>query len=77
MQRRQVMKKIIAIFPSGYDWSSAVEDGLAFGVSAAVFMRVVPPILRVAVAATSRVRTGLGLDAASNPPSSKVFGQRR
>ncbi len=71
------MKKIIAILPSGYDWSSAVEDGLAFGLSAAVFMRIVPPIFRAALAATSRVRTGLGLEPAAIPPSLKIFGQRR
>ena len=71
------MRKLIRIFPSDYDWSGAVEDGLAFGISAAVFMRLVPPILRAAVAATARIRSGLGLDSAQPLPSLKIFGQRR
>jgi hypothetical protein len=70
-------KKIIAILPADYDWSSAVEDGLVFGVGAAVCMRVVPPIFRAALAATSRVRTSLRSDAAATLPALRIFGQRR
>ncbi|HKT19728.1 MAG TPA: hypothetical protein VJR47_16885 [Stellaceae bacterium] len=71
------MKKLIAIFPSGYDWSGAVEDGLAFGLGAAVFMRIVPPMLRIAVAATARMRPNSGRDGAQALPCLKIFGQRR
>ena len=71
------MKKIIALLPHGYDWFSAVEHALAFGLSAALAIRVVPAILRAVSAATARGRAAITPRQASSGPYLKVFGQRR
>lgn len=71
------MKKIIAILPPGYDWFSAVEHALAFGLSAALMIRVVPAICHAFTAAFGQVRGSLGLNETFPTLSLKVFGQRR
>lgn len=70
------MKKIIGIFPSHYDWSGVVGDGLAFGIGAAVFCRIVPAILRAARSATGRLKFECRLDSIRTLPNLKIFGQR-
>ena len=72
------MKKIIALLPHGYDWFSAVEHALAFGLSAALAIRVVPAMLRAVGAATVWGRAVITAPRpASSGPYLKVFGQRR
>jgi hypothetical protein len=70
------MKKIIAIFPSDYDWSSAVEDGLAFGIGAALCLRILPAIFRTARHAAGWFLPVARLDVPSLPPNLRIFGQR-
>lgn len=71
------MKKIFAILPHGYDWFSAVEHALAFGVSAAVAIRIVPALFHAATAASARMRGRFGLLEGASMSPMKVFGQRR
>ena len=71
------MKKIVAILPSGYDWSRVVHDGLAFGLSAAVAVSLAPALYRAATAAAARVRGCFGPTEGFSTFSLKVFGQRR
>ncbi len=71
------MKKIIAALPSHYDWSGAMEDGLKFGVTAAVFIRIVPVISRAVLAGLGRAGGSLRPNGALLSPSAKIFGQRR
>jgi len=72
------MKKIIAFLPHGYDWLSAVEQALAFGLSAALAVRVVPAVIHAINAATARGRAAvITLRQAPSGPYLKVFGQRR
>jgi hypothetical protein len=70
------MKKIIAIFPSDYDWSSAVEDGLAFGIGAALCLRILPAMFRAMRGAASRFLPSHRLDTPSLSPNLRIFGQR-
>jgi hypothetical protein len=77
VQPRGPMKKIIAFLPHGYDWFSAVEHALAFGLSAALAIRVVPAIFHALSAALTRSRAAIGPRQASPGPYLKVFGQRR
>ena len=71
------MKKIIALLPHGYDWFGAAEHALAFGLSAALAVRIVPAIVHAVGAATARGRAAISLRQASSGPYLKVFGQRR
>jgi hypothetical protein len=70
------MKKIIAIFPSDYDWSSAVEDGLAFGIGAALCLRVLPAMFHAVRGAAARFVPFRRLDTPPLPPNLRIFGQR-
>jgi|HubBroStandDraft_6_1064221.scaffolds.fasta_scaffold1083069_1 hypothetical protein len=74
---RRPMKKIIAILPHGYDWFSAVEHALVFGLSAALAIRIVPAIFHAVSAAAARSQAAIGHRQASMGPFLKVFGQRR
>jgi len=71
------MKKILAILPRGYDWLSTIEHALAFGLSAALAIRIIPAILHGVSAATTRSRTLATLRQPCPGPFLKVFGQRR
>jgi hypothetical protein len=71
------MKKLIALLPHGYDWFTAVEHALAFGLSATLAIRVVPAIIHAVNAATARSRAMVTLRQAAPGPYLKVFGQRR
>ena len=77
MQPRGPMKKLIAFLPHGYEWFSAVEHALAFGLSAALAIRVAPAIYHAVSAATARSRAAIRLRQVSPGPYLKVFGQRR
>jgi hypothetical protein len=70
------MKKIIAIFPSDYDWSSAVEDGLAFGIGAALCLRILPAMLRTVRRVAGRFVPCHRVDTPPLPPNLRIFGQR-
>jgi hypothetical protein len=59
------MKRLIAILPVHVDWSSAVKDGLVFGVTAAVAIHLLPPISRAVLAAIGRAGANQGLDQVS------------
>ena len=71
------MKKILAILPHGYDWFSAAEHALAFGLSAALALRLVPAILHGVNVATTRSRVAMRRRRVSRGPQLKVFGQPR
>lgn len=70
------MKKLLAFLPSHYDWSGAVGDGLAFGIGAAVFLRIAPASFRALRRAAGRIRPDCGLDSVRTLPKLKIFGQR-
>jgi hypothetical protein len=71
------MKKILAFLPQGYDWLSTIEHALAFGLSAALAIRIIPAILHGVSAATARSKTLATLRQPYPGPFLKVFGQRR
>jgi hypothetical protein len=71
------MKKLFALLPSGSDWLSTVEHALAFGLSAALAIRVVPALFRAIDAGTTQTRAAIGLRRPPSPAFLKVFGQRR
>lgn len=71
------MKKFVALLPHGYDWFTAFEHALAFGLSAALAIRVVPALIRAAGAALDLGRAAVSFRQASPGPYLKVFGQRR
>lgn len=71
------MKKIIALLPHGYDWFSAVEHALVFGLSAALAVRVVPAVIHAVSTAAARGRAAISLRQPLSGPYLKVFGQRR
>ena len=71
------MKKIIAILPHGYEWFSAVEHALAFGLSAALALRVIPVLYRAVGTGATRTRAAMSLRRTLPSPYLKVFGQRR
>ena len=48
------MKKLIAILPVHIDWSSALKDGLVFGVTAALTIHLLPALSRAVVVAYGR-----------------------
>lgn len=48
------MKRFIASFSFDYDWTRAVADGLAFGATGAVALRVLPLISDAVTAILSR-----------------------
>jgi len=71
------MKKLIAILPANYDWSRAFGDGLTFGVTAAVAVRVLPAISRACVQALNRFQGTLTASGSFPAPLMKIFGQGR
>jgi hypothetical protein len=66
------MKRLIAILPVHFDWSSAVKDGLVFGITASVAIHLLPPISRAVLAAIGRAGASpdlpQGLDQVSPTP---------
>jgi hypothetical protein len=55
------MKKILAILPAPIDWSSALKDGLAFGITAALAIHLLPAISRAVLVACGRTGVAEGL----------------
>jgi hypothetical protein len=62
------MKKLIAILPVHVDFSSAVKDGLVFGLTAALAIHLLPAISRAALAAIGRTGLSQALDRVSSTP---------
>ena len=71
------MKKIIAILPPIYNWPGTAQHALAFGVSAALMIGIIPALCRALNTAISQVRGALSPHETSLPLFLKVFGQRR
>lgn len=51
------MKKLLAVFPAHIDWSSAVKDGLVFGITAALAIHLLPALSRAILVALGRTDT--------------------
>jgi hypothetical protein len=59
------MKKLIAILPVHIDWSSALKDGLVFGMTAALAIHLVPALSRAVLLACGRANVSEGFNGAS------------
>jgi len=59
------MKKLIAILPVHIDWSSALKDGLVFGMTAALAIHLLPALSRAVLVACGRSTLSEGLDGVS------------
>jgi len=61
------LKKLIAFLPHHVDWSSALKDGLVFGMTVALAIHLLPALSRVVLAAIGRGGGTLALDNGSEP----------
>lgn len=71
------MKKFTAFFPAHFDWSTALKDGLVFGITAAIAIHLLPALSRAVITAIGLAGASFGADEAASSPFLKLFGQRR
>ena len=71
------MKKFATFLPAHFDWSTALKDGLVFGMTAALAIHLLPALSRAVITAIGLLGASLGPGEASSAPVLRFFGQRR